>query len=92
MIALSIEQLPDVLTMQAKSIAGQVAVNERYIRVPYSLASWKVTALGEKKVLVDYTFSVNPGGSVPAWLVNATLTMGPFTSFVKLRQFLNSPK
>jgi hypothetical protein len=87
-IELDITSSADVLNAQAKSVANYVALNNDYVRVPYSLAIWKVTAIPNNKLKVDYTFSVDPGGSIPSWLVNATLTIGPYNSFIKLKKVL----
>ena len=77
-----------VLNMQAKSLPAYLPQKNGFIRVPYSLANWVVTPAGESKVKVDYTFSVDPGGAIPAWLVNATLAVGPYNSFLKLKELL----
>jgi hypothetical protein len=87
-IELDITPTPDVLNIQAKSIPNYLPQKNNYIRVPYSLATWKVTQVADNKLKVDYTFSVDPGGSIPVWLVNATLAIGPYNSFVRLKEIL----
>jgi hypothetical protein len=87
-IELDITPTPDVLNIQAKSLPNYLPQKSNYIRVPYSLATWKVTQASDNKLKVDYTFSVDPGGSIPVWLVNATLAIGPYNSFVRLKEIL----
>jgi hypothetical protein len=87
-IELDIAPTPDVLNIQAKSLPNYLPLDNKYIRVPYSLATWKVTQASGNKLKVDYTFSIDPGGSIPSWIVNATLAIGPYNSFVKLRDVL----
>ena len=87
-IELDITPTPDVLNIQAKSMPNYLPQKNNYIRVPYSLATWKVTQTPNNKLKVDYTFSVDPGGSIPVWLVNATLAIGPYNSFVRLKEIL----
>ena len=91
-VELNITSTPDVLNIQAKSLPDYLPRENDYIRVPYSLALWKVTQAPDNKLKVDYTFSIDPGGSIPSWIVNATLTIGPFNSFVKLKQILKAQK
>jgi len=74
--------------IQAKSLPDYLPKNPDLIRVPYSLAVWRVIIVDDHTLKVDYTFSVNPGGSIPAWLVNATLAVGPYNSFMGLRNEL----
>src|SRR5277367_4247282 len=91
-VELNITATPDVLNIQAKGLPDYLPKENDYIRVPYSLAQWKVTQASDNKLKVDYTFSIDPGGSIPSWIVNATLTIGPFNSFVRLKQILKAQK
>ena len=91
-VELNITPTTDVLNVQAKSLPDYLPKNADYIRVPYSLAMWKVTQAPDNKLKVDYTFSIDPGGNIPSWIVNATLTIGPYNSFVKLREILRAQK
>ena len=91
-VELNITPTPEVLNVKAKSLPDYLPKNVNYIRVPYSLAIWKVTQAPNNKLKVDYTFSVDPGGSIPSWLINATLTIGPYNSFAKLREILKAQK
>ena len=87
-VQLDINPGPEILEIQAKSLPEYLPQNKKFVRVPYSLAKWKVTQVDDNKLKVDYTFSVDPGGSIPSWLVNATMAIGPYNSFVKLRELL----
>jgi len=75
-----------------KSVDGILPPKRHFIRVPYSLVTWRITPVPGNKVNIDYTFSLNPGGSIPKWLVNMTITTGPFKSFVKLRELLKAER
>lgn len=76
-------------TIQAKSVPEYIPAKPNLVRVPYSLALWKIIP-ADNKLKIDYTFSVDPGGSIPAWLVNTTAAIGPYNSFVKLREVLKA--
>ncbi|HWZ16727.1 MAG TPA: START domain-containing protein [Mucilaginibacter sp.] len=89
-VELDINPTPEILNVQAKSLPAYLPKNNNFIRVPYSLATWKVTQAPNNKLKVDYTFSVDPGGSIPAWIVNATMAIGPYNSFVKLKEVLKN--
>jgi hypothetical protein len=91
-VELNIDTSPDILNVVVKGLPDYIPKNDSYIRVPYSLAVWKVTDGPDNKLKVDYSFSVDPGGSVPSWLVNATLPIGPYNSFMKLREVLKRTK
>jgi len=89
-IELTINPTPRVLNIQAKSLPAYLPKYNNFIRVPYSLAVWKVIQDGDDKLKVDYTFSIDPGGNIPAWIVNATMAIGPYNSFAKLKQILKA--
>ena len=89
-VELNINHTPENLNIQVKSVPDVMPKNPDYIRVPYSLATWNVTQAINNKLKVDYTFSIDPGGSIPSWIVNATLTIGPYNSFVKLKELLKA--
>lgn len=80
----------DLLRIEVKSIPDYVPQKVNLVRIQYSLAVWEVKPLPNNKLKVEYTLSVDPGGSVPAWLVNATVATGPYNTFVKLREKLAS--
>ena len=89
-VELNLNQTPENLNIQVKSIPDFMPKNPDFIRVPYSLATWNVTQATNNKLKVDYTFSIDPGGSIPSWIVNATLTIGPYNSFLKLKELLKA--
>jgi hypothetical protein len=55
------------------------------VRVPFSLGIYKISILSSKRLKIDYTLSVDPGGAIPAWLVNYTATMAPYNTFINLK-------
>ena len=80
------------LTITAKSIDGILPPKKHFIRVPYSLATWRIFPAPGNKIRIDYTFSLDPGGSIPGWLVNMTIAKGPYESFLKLGEILKTGK
>ncbi|WP_207430923.1 START domain-containing protein [Sabulibacter ruber] len=74
--------------VEVKSVSGYLPEQTDFVRIPSSVATWEITPVSDKKIKVDYTFSVNPGGSVPPWLVNLTVATGPHKTFQKLREIL----
>ncbi|WP_183906849.1 START domain-containing protein [Rufibacter immobilis] len=74
--------------VEVRSVSGYVPEKEDFVRIPSSLAVWEISTVAKDRIKVVYTFSVNPGGSVPAWLVNATVATGPHKTFQNLRKLL----
>jgi hypothetical protein len=82
------DTLNKTLVIKAKSIAGILPDKPHLVRVPFSLALWNVNVLPNKLLKVQYTFSTNPGGALPAWLVNFAASVGPYNSFHKLKEII----
>ncbi|RDC63959.1 START domain-containing protein [Adhaeribacter pallidiroseus] len=77
------------VTIEVHSLKDYLPEKQGYVRVPYSEASWDILPLPNNKTKITYIFRVDPGGAIPAWLVNATIATGPYNSFMKLREILN---
>ncbi|KAA5545000.1 START domain-containing protein [Adhaeribacter rhizoryzae] len=90
-VEFSYQEIPGTknLAIQAKSAEGYVPSKKGYVRVPYSLATWEVVPVAKDKIKIDYVFRVNPGGTIPSWLVNMAAATGPYNTFVKLRELLS---
>ncbi len=58
------------------------------VRIVYSSVNWYVTMPTAKTISVVYTFEADPGGSLPAWLVNSFADKAPYESFKKLSEIL----
>jgi hypothetical protein len=77
-----------ILRIAVRSIPNLLPEKPGLIRVPYSLGLYDVTTLPNNRIKIDYTLSINPGGSLPAWLVNYTATIGPYNTFKKLKELV----
>ncbi len=58
------------------------------VRVVSSLVHWYVTTPTAGKIHIVYTIEIDPGGSLPAWLVNMFADKGPYESFKNLAELL----
>ena len=65
-----------------------VAEKAGKVRVVHSLINWYVTMPTSKTLSIVYTFEADPGGNLPAWLVNSFADKGPYESFRKLGELL----
>jgi hypothetical protein len=70
-----------------KTVAYDYPKKKGVVRVPFSHAEWLVVKDGTA-LKVRYTMRVDPGGNVPAWLVNMAMAEAPYRSFINLKQQL----
>jgi hypothetical protein len=56
------------------------------VRVPRSKAVWNISTKSDKVIHLQYTLEIDPGGGLPAWIVNMFATRGPMETFTNLRK------
>lgn len=74
------------VTVLGENQPSYLPENKNVVRIQQSYSKWLITPLQNGKVQIEYVLQVDPGGSVPAWLINMFATKGPFETFQKLRQ------
>jgi hypothetical protein len=67
-----------------QSNPDEMAQQSGNVRVPNLQALWLVKVPEKNKLAITYIISLNPGGSLPAWIVNTFAAKGPFETFKKL--------
>ena len=81
-----------IVSSVSRNVDGKVPKKNGIERVPYLRASWTLIPLKDGKVDITYHLRVDPGGLVPAWLANMTLTIGPYNTMVSLKQEIAKEK
>ena len=60
-------------------------VNKNFIRIPHSNGIWDIKTVSNKIIHIVYILEIDPGGSVPAWIMNMFGTKAPFITFQNLK-------
>lgn len=76
-----------IIGITTRSVDYDYTASGQFVRVPYFHAEWTLAQLGGD-LYVRYDMKIDPGGTVPPWLVNIAMAEGPYQSFKKLRQLL----
>ena len=77
-----------VMYVTANTVTQSVPVSKDKVRVPLSKVSWIVTPIGNNQLSIEYVAEADPGGDIPAWLVNSFSIKAPFETFKKLRELV----
>ncbi len=75
-----------IIAITSKLVAGYPKY-PGYVRIHRSEASWKLVP-NKDKVDALYELAIDPGGTVPSWIMNLFITDGPFRTFVNLKKML----
>lgn len=76
-----------VVTIDGPVVDNYVAEKKDIVRVKSSYGRWVLTPQ-KNGVKIEYTLETDPGGSLPAWLVNLFVAKGPHETFKKLKEQL----
>ena len=74
-----------IVTMTTENLPNYIPVKNGIVRIQRSYGLWKLTPVSPGVVKVEYTLQVDPGGFLPAWLVNLFASTGPYQSLKALR-------
>ncbi len=85
-LRISQDPVTRVVTLVSKGIPDYVPGHDSLVRVPMSNSHWTLTPISASTTKVDYFIQIDPGGSVPAWMVNMVSTQAPYESFRKLKE------
>lgn len=80
-----------VVTIWGPTYPEYLPAKKDIVRVSQSEGKWVLTPVGKNRVKVEYTLHADPGGNIPAWLVNMFATKGPYESFRNLKEQLKKP-
>jgi hypothetical protein len=82
------DSLNRFLKVEAVGVPDYIPEKGGKVRVTKSTISWYVTMPTTKTISIVYIFEVEPGGSLPAWVVNMFADKGPYETFKKLSDML----
>ena len=73
-----------VLTITLESISDYLPREDNVVRIPESYSKMTLTPMGNSKLKAEYFIQVDPGGQIPAWVVNMVSTQAPYETFKNL--------
>lgn len=85
-ITLTQDPKTKIARIVAENHPEYVPEKKNVVRIPKSSGNWILTPLSDGRTKVEYIIHVDPGGSVPAWMVNMLADVGPHSSFSKLKK------
>lgn len=77
------------VTVEINSVEGIRPPDEKHVRITEAKGFWKFFPVEYDKVEVILQMQVDPGGNIPAWVVNMFLIDSPFKDMKNLRERVN---
>jgi hypothetical protein len=78
------------MTVSGNSLPDYIEPKENLVRVRSSRSTWILKALDKSRIAAEYTIQIDPGGLVPAWLINIFAAEGPYETFRSFRNTIHS--
>lgn len=74
------------VTVVGENKPTYLPTEKNIVRIQQSYTKWLMIPLQNGQVKIEYYLQIDPGGIVPAWLIDMFSTKGPFETFKNLRQ------
>ncbi|MDR3716594.1 MAG: START domain-containing protein [Puia sp.] len=86
------EPVGKTMKINIRTVTGLVPPKPNTVRVPMSDETWVVTRMDKTQIRIAYQLKLDPGGALPAWLINTFSVKGPFETFKHLREQVRQPR
>ena len=63
---------------------------KNYVAITNMTAYYDLKPIGETRTAIEYYIKVDPGGTLPTWLINKAYTIGPYDSMLNLKEMLEN--
>ncbi|MBZ4171030.1 hypothetical protein JYG45_24340, partial [Escherichia fergusonii] len=84
-IGISQDVQSKAVTILAQNKPTYLPEKKNIVRIQQSSGKWLISPLNNGLTRIEYVLQVDPGGWLPAWLVNLFAARGPYESFKNLR-------
>ena len=78
----------DKLEVTIHNRPNKVVKEEKYVRMPQAHGKWIVQKISEEELFVSFQYLADPGGDIPAWIVNTFIVKNPHLSLKNIREFM----
>ncbi len=81
-----------IVYQKISSVPDYTPATKGHVRIREYRAMWTLKPLKNGIVQVEYELLVNPGGSIPAWVINLAVVEGPYETSIKMKEQLLNEK
>jgi START domain len=80
-----------IITVEGDNRPTLLPEKKNVVRIQQCYSKWIIVPQANGQVKIEYVLQVDPGGMIPAWLINLFAAKGPFESFKNLRLQVKKP-
>lgn len=79
----TVKHTATVITTTQKDYAPE---KKGLVRLTRSKSVWEIATIAPNKIHLSYILEIDPGGSIPSWIINLFITKAPADTFKQLRK------
>jgi len=91
-LVVSRDQVTKAIVIDGPCVTGLIPERTGIVRIGNSTGKWIITPVANDQTKIEYSIHVDPGGHIPAWMVNMFATEGPLRIFEKLKVQVQKPE
>lgn len=76
------------LEVEITNRPNKMKQEENYVRMPVAYGKWIVRQISEDKIEIQFQYMADPGGDIPAWMVNTFVVKNPHLSMKNIRKLM----
>ena len=84
--------LRDTAILEIHGVPDYIPEKKGIIRMPISEGKWKIYKEDEFNVHIEYSYTADPGGHIPAWVVNMIIVDGPYKTILRMKDYVEPKK
>ena len=77
------------LIITQEDVPNAVPKHKGIVRVSHMEGNWYFRETGNGELHAEYYLDIDPGGSLPNWVVNMFIAKGPYQTFVRLQKMIS---
>lgn len=85
---ITLKESKDVLEVLIQNHPNKVKIEKKYVRMQKAYGKWTIKAVSENEISIKFQYLADPGGGIPAWLVNSFIVKSPHKSLKNIRELM----
>ena len=83
-----LNETEDKLEVEIINRPNKVEKEKNYVRMPVGYGKWVISKVSEDEVDIKFQYMSDPGGNIPAWMVNSFIVKNPHLSIKNIRKLM----
>lgn len=83
-----LNETEETLEVEIFNRPNKVEEDKNYVRMPVGHGKWVIRQISEDEIDIRFQYMSDPGGNIPAWIVNTFVVKNPHLSLKNIRKLM----